>query len=64
MLFGSYGGLMPGHLRLRVRRRPWVTATATLKSSVILSAVVTVFGVGLFSYILQVPMPVLEWRGL
>jgi len=25
--------------------------------------VVTVFGVSLFSYFLQVPMPILTWRG-
>jgi hypothetical protein len=25
---------------------------------------VTIFGVGLFSYLLQVPMPLLTWRGL
>jgi len=37
---------------------------ATLKNSLILSALVTVFGVGLFSYILQIPMPVFAWRGL
>jgi hypothetical protein len=24
---------------------------------------VTIFGVGLFSYFLQVPMPILTWRG-
>jgi hypothetical protein len=34
----------------------------TWKSALILAVVVTVFGVGLFSYVLQVPMPVLEWR--
>jgi uncharacterized protein (DUF486 family) len=38
--------------------------TATLKSSVLLAAFVTVFGVGLFSYLLQIPMPLLAWRGL
>ena len=25
---------------------------------------ITVFGVVLFSYVLRIPMPVLEWRGL
>jgi hypothetical protein len=29
-----------------------------------LSTIVTVFGVALFSYVLQIPMPVLTWRGL
>jgi putative Ca2+/H+ antiporter (TMEM165/GDT1 family) len=38
--------------------------TATLKSSLLLAAGVTVFGVLLFSYVLQIPMPVLTWRAL
>jgi len=37
--------------------------TATLKSSLVLAIIVTAFGVGLFSYLLQVPMPVLTWKG-
>jgi heme A synthase len=37
--------------------------TATLRGTLILSTVVTVFGVGLFSYFLQVPMPIFTWRG-
>jgi putative Ca2+/H+ antiporter (TMEM165/GDT1 family) len=37
--------------------------TATLLATFILATVVTVFGVGLFSYFLQVPMPVFDWRG-
>lgn len=36
---------------------------ATWLGTVILATVVTVFGVGLFSYFLQVPMPILTWRG-
>ena len=63
ILFGSYFGLIPG-----IFACVFVSAlgdrTATLKSSVVLAAVVTVFGVGLFSYLLQVPMPLLTWRGL
>jgi hypothetical protein len=35
---------------------------ATWKSAFILAALVTVFGVLLFHYLLQVPMPVLEWK--
>ena len=31
--------------------------TATLKSSIILAAIVTVFGCFLFSYVLQLPFP-------
>jgi hypothetical protein len=37
--------------------------TATWLGTFVLSTVVTVFGVGLFSYFLQVPMPILTWRG-
>jgi hypothetical protein len=36
--------------------------TATLKSSFVLALLVTAFGVTLFAYFLQVPMPVLTWR--
>lgn len=63
MLFGSYFGLIPGTFAC-VFTAAMGDREATLKSAVILSAVVTVFGVGLFSYILQIPMPVLAWRGL
>ena len=63
ILFGSLFGLIPA-----IFSCVFVSAlgdrTATLKSSVVLAAVVTAFGVGLFSYILQVPMPLLAWRGL
>ena len=38
--------------------------TATWTNSLVLATVVTAFGVGLFSYVLQVPMPLLTWRGL
>lgn len=38
--------------------------TQTWKSAFILATVVTVFGVALFSYLLQVPMPILTWRAL
>jgi uncharacterized membrane protein YhdT len=37
---------------------------ASLKASLVLAAGVSVFGVFLFSYILQISMPVLTWRGL
>jgi putative Ca2+/H+ antiporter (TMEM165/GDT1 family) len=36
--------------------------TATWLSTVVLSTVVTIFGVGLFSYFLQVPLPIFAWR--
>jgi hypothetical protein len=60
---GIYGGLLPATFAC-----VFVSAlgdkTATLKSSLVLATVVTIFGVILFSYFLQVPMAVLEWRGL
>jgi putative tricarboxylic transport membrane protein len=63
ILFGSLFGLIPA-----IFSCVFVAAlgdrTSTLKGSVLLAAVVTVFGVGLFSYLLQVPMPLLAWRGL
>lgn len=63
ILFGSLFGMIPG-----IFACVFVAAlgdrTATLKSSALLATFVTIFGVGLFSYLLQVPMPLLAWRGL
>jgi putative Ca2+/H+ antiporter (TMEM165/GDT1 family) len=63
IIFGSYGGMAPGTFAC-----VFVSAlgdrTATWKSALVLAAIVTAFGVTLFSYVLQIPMPVLEWRGL
>jgi len=63
ILFGSYFGLIPG-----IFACVFVSAlgdrTATLKNSFLLAAFVTVFGVALFSYLLQIPMPLMAWRGL
>lgn len=62
ILAGRYFGLAPA-----IFACVFVSALgdreATLKSSVGLAIVITIFGVGLFSYLLQVPMPVLAWRG-
>lgn len=63
MLFGSYGGMAPGTFAC-VFVAAMGDRDATLKSSAILAAVITAFGVSLFHIVLQVPMPVLEWRGL
>ena len=61
IVLGRYFGLIPGTFAC-----VFVSAlgdrTATWKSSLILAAIVTVFGVGLFSYLLQISMPVLAWR--
>jgi len=62
ILFGRYFGMAPGTFAcvfiaaLGDRNRTW-------KSTIILASVVTVFGVALFSYFLQVPMPVFTWGG-
>jgi hypothetical protein len=63
MVFGKFGGLIPATFAC-----VFVSALgdrrATLKSTLTLAAVVTVFGVGLFSFILGIPIPVLRWGGL
>lgn len=63
IIFGGVGGLVPATFTC-----VFVSALgdreATLKSSFVLATVVTVFGVVLFSYLLQVPMPIMAWRGL
>ncbi len=62
MLFGNYGGLAPATFAC-----VFVAAMGdrgmTLKQALALSVIITVFGVSLFHYVLQIPMPVLEWRG-
>jgi putative tricarboxylic transport membrane protein len=63
MLFGAYFGMAPGTFAC-VFVASMGDREATLKGSLILSAFVTFFGVALFSYILQIPMPILTWRGL
>ncbi len=63
ILFGSYFGLIPG-IFFCVFVSSLGDRAATIKGSIILATVVTIFGVGLFSYLLQVPMPLLTWRGL
>jgi hypothetical protein len=63
MLFGSYGGMAPGTFAC-VFVAAMGDRDATLKNSAVLAAFVTAFGVSLFHFVLQVPMPVLEWRGL
>jgi hypothetical protein len=63
ILFGSLFGLIPG-IFFCVFVSSLGDRAATLKGSIVLATVVTIFGVGLFSYLLQVPMPLLAWRGL
>jgi hypothetical protein len=62
MLAGSYGGLAPATLAC-VFVAALGDRTMTYKQAAAVSLIITVFGVGLFHYLLQIPMPVLEWRG-
>lgn len=63
ILFGSYFGLAPATFTC-VFVSSLGDRSATWKGCFGLAIVITILGVGLFSYLLQVPMPVLEWRGL
>lgn len=62
IVFGSQFGMIPGTFAC-VFIAALGDRQATWKSTIILSTVVTVFGVSLFSYLLQVPMPILTWWG-
>lgn len=62
ILCGRYFGLIPGTFAC-VFVAALGDRTATLKSSLVLALIVTALGVGLFSYFLQIPMPVLTWKG-
>jgi hypothetical protein len=61
IVFGSIGGMAPATFAC-----VFVSALgdrlSTWKSALILASVITVSGVLLFHYVLQIPMPVLEWR--
>ena len=63
IIFGMYGGLAPATF-MCVFVAALGDKEATWKSSFFLAALITAFGVALFSYVLQIPMPVLQWRGL
>ena len=62
IFFGRYFGMAPATFSC-IFIAALGDKGATVKSTVILSTVVTIFGVGLFSYFLQVPMPIFTWRG-
>jgi heme A synthase len=62
IIFGRYFGMAPGTFAC-VFIAALGDRTATWLSTVVLSTVVTVFGVGLFSYFLQVPMPIFTLGG-
>ena len=62
IVFGRYFGMAPGTFACvfiaALRHKD-----ATWRGTFILASIVTVFGVSLFSYFLQVPMPILTWWG-
>jgi hypothetical protein len=62
IIFGHYFGMAPGTFAC-----VFVAALgdkgATWRATFILATVVTIFGVSLFSYFLQVPMPIFTWWG-
>jgi heme A synthase len=62
IFFGRYFGMAPATFTC-VFVAALGDRTATWLGTFVLSTVVTIFGVGLFSYFLQVPMPVFTWRG-
>jgi hypothetical protein len=60
IILGNYGGLLPATFAC-VFVSSLGDRTSTLKGSLILAATVTVFGVALFSYVLQVSLPMWRW---
>ena len=62
IVFGKYFGMAPGTFAC-VFIAALGDRGATWLSTIVLSTVVTVFGVGLFSYFLQGPMPIFTWGG-
>ncbi len=62
IVLGRYFGMAPGTFAC-VFVAALGDRSATWKGSIILATVVTIFGVTLFSYFLQVPMPIFTWRG-
>ena len=63
ILFGAIGGLAPATWAC-VFVASLGDRSATWKGCFILATVITVFGVSLFHFVLQIPMPVFKWSGL
>ncbi|HVA35627.1 MAG TPA: tripartite tricarboxylate transporter TctB family protein [Stellaceae bacterium] len=61
IILGTVGGLIPATFGC-VFVSAWGDHGATLKSAGVLALVIAAFGVAVFSYLLQVPMPLLTWN--
>jgi hypothetical protein len=62
IFFGRYFGMIPAIFTC-VFIAAMGDKSTTVKATLVLATIVTVFGVALFSYFLQVPMPLLTWWG-
>ncbi len=62
IFFGRYFGMIPATFS-SVFIAAIGDKNSTWLGSFILAVVITIFGVALFSYFLQVPMPILTWKG-
>ncbi|HTP81988.1 MAG TPA: tripartite tricarboxylate transporter TctB family protein [Alphaproteobacteria bacterium] len=62
IIFGTYFGMFPGTF-MCIFVAALGDKTQTYKSAVGLALIVGVAGTALFSYLLQVPMPILTWPG-
>ncbi len=62
IIFGTYFGMFPGTF-MCIFVAALGDKTQTYKSAVALALIVGVAGTALFSYLLQVPMPILTWPG-
>jgi hypothetical protein len=61
VIFGSIGGMAPATF-MCVFVSALGDRLSTWKTSLVLATAITISGVLLFHYLLQIPMPVLEWR--
>jgi putative tricarboxylic transport membrane protein len=62
IFFGRYFGMAPGTFAC-VFIAALGDKNSTWRGTFVLATVVTIFGVSLFSYFLQVPMPIFTWKG-
>jgi hypothetical protein len=60
IFFATFGGLLPATFAC-VFVSAFGDRDTTLKGATILAACTTVFGIVLFSYFLQIPMPIIKW---